>query len=217
MVNSRRQVSPLSDVNMFSSVRAYVRELQHELADCETVLDIGCGKCSPLRFIEGSRLTAVDAYEPDLKAAAEAGTHDEYVLCRAEELEDRFGERSVDACVALDMIEHLTEKDGLALLRRLESIARRKVVISTPNGFLPQTGGDGDLQEHLSGWDAPRMRELGYRVVGMYGLKPLRGEYQKLRFQPTFFWALVSWITHLLWCRNHPETAAAILCVKDVH
>jgi len=98
----------------------------------------------------------------------------------------------------------------------MERLATRRVVISTPNGFLPQRSKDGDLQEHLSGWSAEDLRSYGYRVLGMYGPKSLRGEYHRIKYQPRAFWALVSVLGHCLQTRTHPEKAAALFCVKEL-
>ena len=120
-----------------------------------------------------------------------------------------------DACVALDLIEHLPKDDGWQLLDDLEHCATQRVVIFTPNGFLPQHGHD-DLQEHLSGWTPDEMRRRGYNVLGFYGHKALRGEYHRLKGRPKVFWAVVSLLSQTLVARHRPEKAAAIYCVKDV-
>ena len=68
-------------------------------------------------------------------------------------LTDIFARNNSNACVALDVIEHLVKPDGIKLMRDMETIAAKKVIFFTPCGFLPQhhTTND-DLQEHLSGW-----------------------------------------------------------------
>jgi hypothetical protein len=119
--------------------------------------------------------------------------------------------------VALDVLEHLSKEDGYAMLHAMERIASKKVLIFTPNGFLPQESTDGDMQAHLSGWDAAEMRALGFTVVGMHGHKFLRREHHEHRFRPRSLSGAVSQLTHYMYTRSHPEKAAAILCVKAVH
>jgi hypothetical protein len=205
------------EVPFFASPRIKVRKYVQLLAGCETILDVGCGRSSPLRFLQRGHLVGVDAFSRDLNEAKARGTHDEFVLSDVRELPTRLGDRRFDACVALDVIEHLGKEEGLALLRSLEALASRRVVVFTPNGFLPQTSReDGDYQQHLSGWTPREMRGLGYRVAGLDGLKTLRGEYLALRFKPACVWALASWLTQVLWCGRHPESAASIVCWKDV-
>jgi len=193
-----------------------VRELRTELAGCETVLDVGCGNISPMRFLAGSRLTGVDGYAPALEEARRHGTHDEYLLGDVKRLNELLPARRFDACVALDVIEHLTKEDGWRMAEAIERLASRKVVIHTPNGFVPQHSHDGDLQEHLSGWQVEEMRSRGYRVRGMYGPKSLRGEYHRIRYRPQVLWLLVSFMGHYFRTRARPDEAAAIFCIKEI-
>jgi hypothetical protein len=159
-------------------------------------------------------LAGVDGYAPALQQARSNQTHDEFFLGDVKRLSDIFPSRRFDACVALDVIEHLPKEDGWKMVESMERLATRCVIIHTPNGFLPQQSHDGDLQEHLSGWTAEEMRSRGYEVLGMYGPKWLRGEYHHIKYQPRPFWLLVSMFGHWTQTRTHPEKAAAIFCIK---
>jgi hypothetical protein len=102
------------------------------------------------------------------------------------------------------------------MLKAMERIAKRKSVILTPNGFLPQGHTDhADLQEHQSGWEPDDLTELGYKVAGVLGPKGLRGEYHKLKREPEWLWGSISLLGQVLYTRWVPSAAAAILCVKD--
>jgi Methyltransferase domain len=198
------------------SLSMLLGELTSSLRDCQTILDVGCGCPSPLRVLQGVHLVGVDGYGPALEQARRLRSHDEYFLRDVREIGELMRSRRFDACVALDVIEHLEKEDGLRMLRSMEHLAARRVIIFTPNGFVPQQSQDGNLQEHLSGWTPEEMRALGYRVVGMYGPKRLRGQHARIKYTPRPFWVLVSLAAHYLHTRAHPEKAAAILCLKDV-
>ncbi len=190
-------------------------ELHYALAGCETVLDVGCGTSSVLRLFGFKRLVGAEAYAPSVNAARAAGTHHEITQADARELENHFKPGEFDACVALDVIEHLSKQDGLLMMRSMEHISARKTVFLTPNGFLRQSHTeDKDLQEHLSGWEVDEMRQLGYDVTGILGPKSLRSEYHMLKRSPKLFWGMVSLLGQLLYTRFHPVKATAILCVK---
>ena len=178
------------------------------------MLDVGCGNSSPLRFLSGPRMVGVDGYAPAVEEARRNHTHDEIVLGDVKNIQEIFKGQQFDACIALDVIEHLTKEDGWKLLENMEALSKRFTVIFTPKGFVPQKSKDGDLQEHLSGWDPQEMRERGYTVFGMYGPKGLRGEYHRVKYQPRPFWVIVSMLGHYFHTRTHPEKAAAIFCVK---
>jgi len=193
-----------------------VRELRCVFNDCSTVLDVGCGNWSPVRFLEGARLTGLDGYGPALEEARKNRTHDEYISGDVTRISELFPTRKFDACVALDVIEHLHKEEGWRMVDEMERLANKRVVIFTPNGFVPQKSQDGDLQEHLSGWTADEMRSRGYRVLGMYGPKKWRGEYHRIKYHPQPLWVLLSMLAHYTHTRSHPEKAAAIFCVKEL-
>jgi SAM-dependent methyltransferase len=194
----------------------YYRALERACDGCESILDVGCGAESPVRFFSGRlrRSVGVDLHEPSLEASRRAGIHGEIVRAGVLEIEERFGPKSFDAVVALDVIEHLSKPEGLRLLAQMESLARRRVVVFTPNGFLPQGALEGnELQRHLSGWDTGEMRALGYEVLGMTGWRPLRGEEALPAWRPRFLWErLARWTEPFV--RDRPQAAFQLLCVK---
>ena len=190
-------------------------EVYWALKGCDTVLDVGCGANSVLQLLGFKRITGAEGYVPRVEKARKAGTHHEELRADARNLEKIFKVGEFDACVALDVIEHLPKQDGLQMIRSMENISGKKTVFLTPKGFLHQGHiEDKDLQEHLSGWEPEEMRTHGYQVTGILGPKNLRGEYHMLVKRPKFFWGLVSLLGHYLTTRSHPEKAAAILCVK---
>jgi len=165
-----------------------------------------------------SHIVGVDGWKESLDKAKENNTHTEYVLADVTSLRTKFKEKEFDAVVALDLIEHLPEAGGTMLMKDMEWIAAKKVVIFTPNGFLPQKAFSGNvLQEHLSGWSSEQMREAGYKVVGMYGPRVLRGELQAIRFRPKTLWVILSELCQWGYIRWRPESAAALLCTKQVN
>lgn len=117
--------------------------------------------------------------------------------------------------LASDVIEHVDQEAGEQLIRSMERIARSKVVIFTPNGFLPQRPYESNpFQEHLSGWTADEMRSRGYRVAGINGWRPLRGERGRAR-RPAWLMGRLAYLTQPLVFAPH-RLAFQILCVKDV-
>ena len=185
--------------------------LRRSLRGCNIVLDVGCGFSPVLRDIGIPFTHGLEGYRPDYERSVQLQTHHALTLGDAQHISRLFSPSSFDACVALDVIEHLNPSDGLKLIADMERIARKRVVIFTPNGFLAQHHAQsGDLQEHLSGWTAEQMRGLGYTVSGLLGPKSMRGEQHQLR-RPKPVWAVVSLLAQL-WTK--PENSAALFCVK---
>lgn len=191
--------------------------LRRALAGCRSVLDVGCGVASPLASLELDAFTiGLDRCLPDLAGARAEGTHRALLCADASSVDDLFAPRSIDAVVALDVIEHLERDAGIALVRRLERVARRRVVVFTPNGFVPQPGtAENPWQEHRSGFSAADMRGLGYRVRGMHGLWFLFGAFGECRLRPGALWRRVADGTapavYFL-----PTLAFGLLCVKEL-
>jgi hypothetical protein len=158
-----------------------------------------------------------EGYAPSFIEAKRQNTHDQLVQCDVRELSKHFQPRQFDACIALDVIEHLTKPDGLKLIADMEKIAKKRVVFFTPSGFLEQHhASNDDLQEHPSGWEAAEMEQLGYHVIGQLGPKSLRGEYHVLKGRPAAFWGLISLLGQCTRSKFHPSEAAVILCVKTI-
>jgi len=174
--------------------------LRRDLTDVGSVLDLGCGPRSPLKGIDvGGRKVGVEAFESYVHTARENHTHDEIIFSKFSEL--RFPPQSFDAVILLDVIEHMPEQDSREIIAKAETWARKLVVISSPNGYIPQRPLDGNpLQQHLSGWKVEEMRKLGYSCRGLAGPKWLRQEVEDatmgnnlfvtIRFRPRWLWFL---------------------------
>src|SRR5688500_11883170 len=89
--------------------------LRRELSDCRSVLDVGCGNASPLRWLKLGDLTGVEGYAPSFQEANKNKTHHRLIQGDVRELNQLVGSSRFDACIALDVIEHLDKRDGLAL------------------------------------------------------------------------------------------------------
>lgn len=185
---------------------------------CQSLLDVGCGERSPIhRFSAGiTHSVGLDVHVPSIERSRQAGIHSEYRVAKVTDLSSQFAPGTFDCLVALDVIEHFTKEDGNRLLEAMESIARHKVVVFTPNGMVYQPPEPGNpFQEHLSGWTADEMRGRGYEVIGIAGWKPLRAAYVLPRWRPHWFWRRVSLLTERRF-EKKSDDAFQILCVKKI-
>ena len=195
----------------------YLRALNKAVGDCETLLDVGCGAYSPLQHLRRKpHSTGVDAFEPSIKASRSKGIHDEYRQLNILELENSFEENSYDCVLLNDVIEHLEKEDGLKLIRMLEKIAKKRVIIFTPNGFVPQEPFEGNpWQEHKSGWSVKEMQDHGYKVWGINGWKYLMEKRCEIKFRPRQFWLIVTSLIQFF-TYYFPNQAFQIFCVKEI-
>ncbi len=202
-----------------------VHELQVELKDCETVLDLGCGPSSPIQYCKGiKRSIGVEAFTPYLQESKKKEIHTEYINKKIEEVD--FPSNSFDAVIMIEVLEHLTEQNGKEILKKAETWAKKKVIITSPNGFISQKEMDNNpLQRHLSGWDFNKMKSLGYKSHGLAGFKFLRQEVQEdtmgnniltsIKFRPKIFWFIIATLSQII-CYHFPKLAFELISVKGL-
>ncbi len=191
--------------------------IEREVRGMNNLLDVGCGANSPVQtFNRNLYCVGVDAFEPSIEKSKLKKIHNEYLKLDVLKVGNEFGDKSFDIVVALDLIEHLEKNDGLLLLDMMEKIASKKVIIYTPNGFLPQGDRESNpWQVHLSGWTVEEFEKRGYDVIGVNGIKSLRGEFAKVKNKPAFFWNLISDISELF-VKTKPEKAFQLLAIKKI-
>jgi hypothetical protein len=170
---------------LFARVNPFglIRHLDRLTSDCRSVYDVGCGPKPLTRFLwdedveknTGRRVYGCDPYCPPLLNG----------LCYTETRNiatQPLDANSYDAIILLDVIEHFDKPTGERVLDNLELAARKRVIVMTPNGYLPQpadTGRPGML--HKSGWKIADFERRGYSCYGLNGLKCLRGMYARPR------------------------------------
>lgn len=148
-----------------------VYELKEELKDCSSVLDLGCGNCSPIQHCQNiQHSVGVEAFGPYLEESRKQKIHSEYLQKEINSLD--FAKNSFDAVIMIEVLEHLPKEMGKNILKKAEKWAKKKIILSTPNGYFPMDEVDGNsFQRHLSGWDAKELRQMGFNVRGMSGSK----------------------------------------------
>lgn len=152
-------------------------ELERELWHIATILDVGCGPSSPISRINGKATytEGVEAFQPYYEEAQRHNTHSKIV--HGNFFDCNYADNSFEAVVLTEVIEHCDEDQAMKLIAQCERIASKKVIITTPNGLVPQSAIDGnELQEHLSGWLPSFFIDRGYKVRGLAGPKFMRRE-----------------------------------------
>jgi len=140
------------------------------LLDSGTVLDVGCGVgatitefCCPIKI-------GVDAHRPYLDNA-KLGEQFIKLNFMAERLSEIFLPNSMDSVTLIDVIEHFEKEVAFDVLRQVEEIAAKRVIVFTPRGFFKQIevdhyglGGES-FQRHRSGWEVEDFEKLGYNII----------------------------------------------------
>ncbi|NHZ48039.1 class I SAM-dependent methyltransferase [Desulfovibrio sp. XJ01] len=146
------------------SVDSFWGEVAAHIEHTDVVLDVGCG-IVPMNYFRPALHIMLEPYKEYSDILLERHKDDKsiLVLCgKAQETLKCFSDNSVDTVFLLDVIEHFEKHDGFDVLRHLERIARKQVIVFTPLGFMPQHAEAGETdgwglsgvsyQDHLSGW-----------------------------------------------------------------
>ena len=188
--------------------------IKRQLRSCNDLLDLGCGEKSIVLDIGlGGKTVGVDVYRPYIETHVAKSDYRDCICADINSVD--FLSSRFDAVLMLDVLEHLTKGQGEQMLTKV-SVWGRKVLVFTPNGYIRNEPGDANAyQNHLSGWTVKELRDRGFKVYGINGLKWLRGEKAMLRFKPVMFWDAVSMATQFAtyWI---PGLAFHLLAVKEV-
>ena len=185
-----------------------------------SLLDVGCGRGGPAELINRKRRlfsVGADIFRPYLLHCRAAGIYDDLVCCDVRYLP--FPPESFDVVLCGEVVEHLERVDALALMKSMEAIARRQVIISTPVGQCGQQAYDGNPhQAHHSTWLPQDFRQLGYAVRGS-GLRGMGGLIAQetsplpewLRLVANAVWILASPFSYY-----SPRIGGNMVCVKNI-
>lgn len=208
-----------------SIIHTTVHELCKELKECESVLDLGCGHSSPLQYCKNVKYSVgVEIHTPYLKESKKKKIHNKYLNKKVQGL--KFKENSFDAVILIEVLEHLSKKDGLILLKKAEKWAKKKVIISTPNGYFPMgTVDNNKFQKHLSGWTMKEFKRLNYECHGLAGAKffhtnknvniDSEGIFHNIRFKSKKLFYFINGLSQVL-TYYLPMLSFELLAVKKV-
>ena len=204
--------------------------LQKQLLDCKSVLDLGCGPASPLQYCKNIEFTVgVEAFKPYLIESRKKALHSEYRLAEIKDID--FPDKSFDAVIMIEVLEHLSKESGEKILKKAEKWAKKKIIVSTPNGYFYMKNVDENKwQSHLSGWTIEDFRENNFSVRGLAGVKFLYRDsnqvksmvnqdesniYQNIRFRPKKFFYILNSLFQIL-TYYFPRFSFELLAVKQL-
>jgi hypothetical protein len=157
------------------------RHLIHLLAsDCKSVLDVGTGVMRSLQAMPCSTKVGLEVHRPYLESR-EVGDAVP-INASALEIERLFVPDAFDLVTLIDVLEHFAQAEALEVLRQVDLVARRRIVLFTPRGEFPQEGHDSfglggeEFQRHRSVWEPGDLLRLGYRVAVLEGFHDPRNE-----------------------------------------
>ncbi len=103
-----------------------------QLYHVQSILEVGCGKGGILAQFHAPLRIGVDNFEPFLIYAKQTFPGPIFMKFDVRNLRDIFLEKSFDAVIGFDILEHLSEKDMLDLIQVCEEFARKLVIFFSP-------------------------------------------------------------------------------------
>ena len=197
--------------------------VKRHLEPGSSVLDIGCGDWKFMAHIikkhSDIKAYGVDLFVPYIDKAKKTKVYKK--IFKKDVRSIKFSPKSFDIVLASQVVEHLKKKESLSLIKNMELIASRKVIIGTPNGYFPRgVYESNELQKHNSYWYVEDFNKLGYKVYGqalkfIYGKKGLLntvvGKFLPLRVLFFLISYTISPIVYFL-----PRYSAHLIAIKEI-
>lgn len=184
-----------------------------------TILDLGCGVGEPMQFINRKKqyyTVGVDVFPEYLKICQQTKSYNKLIQGDIRKLD--FAPKSFDIVLALRVIEHLTKEESSLLLKDMESIARKQIVIIVPAVEYKQSAYENnEFQEHKCFWSPAELKGLGYKVYSN-GLRWFLNDTSTM----TNFDKIISYLGHGLWVLSgwvvflFPTLSANSIAIKDL-
>jgi len=152
--------------------------------EVQSILDVGCGKGEKINYILKEKrydIIGLDGFLPYIEICKSKNIFSDLIYCNIRYMPIR--EKSFDAVLLLAVIEHLRRDHAVKLLKELDAIARKQIVLSTNVGPIEQDALDGNPhQVHKSAWNPQDLRSLGFTIVcrlnGLRVLYDAKGHYR---------------------------------------
>ena len=139
--------------------------IQDQTKGARCVVDLGAGFFDKLRYVPPmARKIGVDVFPAYLGYAPPGVTAR---LGDIREWDKILQHEDCDVAMLIDVIEHMSKPDGMALLNSLKE-SFRKILVMTPDGFVEQThdvtGFENEWQVHECGWTKTELETAGFTV-----------------------------------------------------
>lgn len=204
---------------------SYMKLLRDGIGEAKTILDLGCEDGRLLTLLSDGKnwqVTGVDIFQKNVRETAKKKIYIKAIKGDVVETSKKLirEKRKFDVVFCSQVIEHIERKKGEELLSIVDKLARKKIIMGTPRGFMEQPEvflGNNPHQVHKSGWSEDDFRKRGYSVYGI-GFGPVWSEEGLGRTYSKPLALLASIISYAFSpiVYYFPVLAAGILCFKEI-
>lgn len=211
-------------MNLISNLPfSYIWIIRRMIGDAVTVLDLGCGEGDFTEAVSTGKnwkITGVELYPLSIKKARERRIYQAIIKSDITKLPKTL--KKYDVVLASQVIEHLPKKKGEIFIKQIEKFAKKRIVITTPVGFVPfhqiEKGSQdkNPLQKHLSGWSIEEMEQKGFKVYGQGVGFLYRSDF--IKALPGFLFPVISLVSFLFapFIYLTPRFAMYMIAVKNL-
>jgi len=199
-----------------SALTSHYHLTYKELSKMGSVLDVGTGLGTPIKILRKcglrTKIIGIDihrSYLINIQNKNKRKLYDEVIIADAAYLP--FREKSFDSIICFQVIEHLTHRAGLKMLREFHRVVKKNMLITTPVGFIEAiVDPSNPSQKHESGWLPIDFKRLGFSVKG-YGGPRVKSVHSKI-----FPFVILLGIILLPIFYHFPLFAYHMWCVKRI-
>lgn len=149
----------------------------------KTVLDVACGDGLPMQIMNANhrwKVTGIDIYKPYVDIARQRGVYENVYTGDIRKLDSIFKGKKFDVILCSSVLDHLTKKDSIEVIKQCEKLGREIIFSGLPNGFEEKHEayfweGNNPYQEHKSHWHLEEFESRGYSIRG-FGSRVFIGE-----------------------------------------
>lgn len=202
---------------------SYIWLLRTSIGKPSTILDLGCGDGSLMELLSKGRIwqiTGVDIYQRYIESARKRKIYHKLIRGDLLKMISKNNLKSkYDVVFFSQVIEHVTRNQGEKILDEIEKIAKKRIVVGTPRGFMEQPHeflDDNPYQIHKSGWSIEDFTSRGYKVYGV-GFWPI-WSYHGLGRNANIFKKVISNIISYMTSPIvyfFPILAAGVIAIKE--
>ena len=143
----------------------------------ESILDVGCGGSGYEshkfddwwnRFVFFKKRVGIDIYQKEIDWRILHFPQDTFIIMNAIDIDKQFGEKSFDVVHCQNVVEHLEKDKAIELIKKMEKIARKQIILGTPKGFRQSdeaTLARNPFEEHKFAFTKEELEKLGYNVI----------------------------------------------------